>query len=150
MEELGLELVFLLISLVEDRWAEVLLSVVLAEDFCRDACTLLAWLLRNLDFFLFGFLVALFSFSSISLAKLALQMLELFAQVLHLGDLFVGGHDWLIDTFILLLQVAVDEWNRILRLLLQKLLDKGDDHEAVLLAHQLRVLHLLNFSLIII
>ena len=77
-------------------------------------------------------------------------MLILFAQVLHFGDLFVGGHDWLIDTFILLLQVAVDEWNRILRLLLQKLLDKGDDHEAVLLAHQLSVLHLLNFSLIII
>ena len=41
-------------------------------------------------------------------------MLILFAQVLHLGNLFVSGHDWLSDTFILLLQVAVDEGDWIL------------------------------------
>ena len=49
-------------------------------------------------------------------------MLILFAQVLHLGHLFVSGHDWLSDSFIFLLQVAIDEGDRILGLLLQKLL----------------------------
>ena len=63
-------------------------------------------------------------------------MLELLAQVFHLGNLAVCGTNWHLDALAELLQVAVHVGNWITRLLGQQAFDEVDDNDTVCLIDQ--------------
>ena len=62
-------------------------------------------------------------------------MLELFAQVLHLGNLEIAWADWLGDALAYLLEIAVHEWYWVTRLLSKQTLNEVDDDVAIFLVY---------------